>query len=71
MLLVALELGAALLAGELLAGELLAGELLAIELEVLPPSIPQGAGKAAQLVRPTQLCPFSQPQPLGVLLQIG
>lgn len=25
-------------------------------LEVVPPSIPQGAGRAAQLVRPTQLC---------------
>ncbi len=33
-----------------------AGIELGAVLDVVPPSIPQGAGSAAQLVRPTQLC---------------
>jgi hypothetical protein len=33
-----------------------AGTELGVVLEVALPSIPQGAGSAAQLVRPTQLC---------------
>ena len=47
---------------------------IALELdaaELVLPSIPQGAGKDAQLVRPTQLCEFSQPQPASLVTQIG
>lgn len=71
-LLALLDEGAILLrlldeAGVLLLDE---GAVLLPTLE-LPPSTPQGAGSAAQLVRPTQLCWFSQPQPDAVLTQIG
>lgn len=58
-------------AGTLLRLLEVAGVLDAGMLEVEPPSTPQGAGNAAQLVRPTQLCWFSQPQPEAWLTQIG
>jgi len=57
------ELGATLL--------LDAGVELGAVLDTALPSIPHGAGKAAQLVRPTQLCWFSQPQPLLLVTQTG
>ena len=54
-----------------LRNELDATLLLDAGAELALPSIPQGAGNDAQLVRPTQLCAFSQPQLLSLVTQIG
>lgn len=53
------------------AGVLLALRLLVVGVLDVAPSTPQGAGNAAQLVRPTQLCWFSQPHPEVVDTQMG